>query len=100
MSIIRIFMDSSKKHELCKEMCNTIDMICRIKTRKSLPHVILRDIYYKLYRSEKKYKKKKCTLEEDFNLMSRGNVKKKWKNINYETGLTKFRIRRAFNYGR
>ena len=93
-------MDSSKKHELCKEMCNTVDLICIKRIHKSLPHNVLKDIYDILYKLQVNTKNKNCTLEDDYNLISKGNVKKKWKNKNYETGMTKYRIKRAFSYGR
>lgn len=92
-------MDSSKKHEICKEMCNIVDISCRILLQKSLPNEILKMIYHKLLKI-KNIHRLKPTIEDDYNIISKGNVKKKWKSKNYETGFTKFRIKRAFSNGR
>ena len=93
-------MDSSKKHEICKEMCNIVDMSCRTLIHNSLPLDVIRMIYKKLLNIKSVHKHPKISLDQEYNIISKGNVKKKWKSRNYETGYTKFRIKRAFSNGR
>lgn len=92
-------MVSSTKRENCKEMCNTLDLVCRKVLHKSLPLNVIRDIYVKLIKMKRPKKNENSTRLDEY-LVYKGNVKKKWKEKNYETGQTKFRIRHAYRYGR
>ena len=94
-------MDSSKKHIICKEMCNIVDLSCRTLIHKSLPNNVIRLLYLNLIKIKKVHiPLSSNSLRDDYFFNSKGNVKKKWKDKNYETGYTKFRIKRSFSNGR
>lgn len=72
------------------------DLASRKYINKPIPYDILIIIFDKLKKF--KYKHKEDSKNLDYDIISKGAKKKKWKD--YPQGKTKFRIKQAFRYGR